>query len=148
MARRSTHQVTVREGTGEKYWYTLAGHAAGTILAAAYIAWVLSGSPNSSVAGMFSGVIMLGLAVVSLSIYPALFKDSAYLRGTRARWKPEWWKYMAGGLGAPLVVYFAGKAAIWGADVAFAFAVFAFVASSFAVSVSYLYNRHQYVGVP
>ncbi|MGZ0745747.1 hypothetical protein [Haloparvum sp. AD34] len=140
----SRRQHTIREGTSEKYWYTLAGYIAvcGITLIAALITGIEAGgeAAGSVLGGGISIVSILGIVV-----YPALFKDSAYVRGM-GYWRPKWWKYIGAGLGIPLLVYLLiSTAGLFGAPI-FAFIVHAITASGTATV--YLYQRHKRIGVP
>jgi len=144
----SHRDVTVREGTSEKYWYTLAGYTAIAILAILYNIYIFSRSGiNVQAAGMMSALSIFGVSAIGLVTYPALFKDSAYLRGTRSGWKPKWWNYLAIGLGIPVLAAIVSSflgIAIGGGVIG----VMVHVITAPVMSGYYLYNRHQMIGVP
>jgi len=148
---RSSRGTTIREGTGEKNWYVMAGYVAISIFAIGFIAWSTyqAGAVGGTVA--FT-VAILGLSVVSLVTYPAIFRDSAYLRGTAAGWNPKWWFYIGGPILAVVVVYIATEAiGIETATTEVSGGVMSIFVLPVATAVSnayYLYQRHRYVGVP
>lgn len=151
MPRGRHSNVTIRSGTGERNWYVLAGYLAFGILGIIYFLVILQqgfgDSAGSNAAGLFGGVVVLGLSLGGLVIYPALFKDAAYVNDTRRRWSPQWWYYLLGGLGTPLAIYFILAFGMPG-TLAFAGAMMTHAVSATVVSAVYLYRRHQYLGVP
>ena len=141
----SRRDHTVREGTSEKHWYTLAAYLAGVGLGIAYmvVSVVAIDEPVAA-----AGSLGIGLLVISgggLVVYPALFKDSAYVRGVRS-WRPRWWYYLLFGLGAPTVV--AAAASLIDPGAAVVAALIAHGVSAPLAAGYYLYQRHQIVGVP
>jgi len=150
MARRS-NDVTVRSGTSERNWYYLAIYVAVGLLAV--LATLVSaastwGTPQFS--ETWGSTLGLGITVVAIGgiiIYPSLFRDSAYVRDTRTRWKPQWWYYLGGALAVPVAVFFVVNA-VYSPALAFILAV---ISHSFSASIAaglYLYRRHSFVGVP
>lgn len=150
--RKRSHQVTIREGTSEKYWYTLAAYLAVFGIFVAYFAYMVitiseAQSSTALVAGSF--VLALGLLllmILALGVYPALFKDSAYVRGSNYRWKPKWWYHISAGFGIPLVVALLGSTADVGSGAALGITIFPLTTA--AIATHYLYRRHEHVGVP
>jgi hypothetical protein len=150
MARGTTRNVTIREGTSEKYWYTLAGYLAVVGLGILYAGGTMVSSFGSSnfetMTGTSVGLVIVGASLLGLVVYPALFKDAAYVRST-SHWSPKWWYYIAGGFLTPVAVFFVISAAsITALGGVLAVIVHGFSAS--AASGLYLYRRHQHVGVP
>jgi hypothetical protein len=149
MARGTTRNVTIRQGTSEKYWYTLAAYLAVVILGVLYSAYTLtqfSGEGAQIMQGTVIGLVLVAVSLLGLGTYPAMFKDSAYVRST-SRWAPKWWYYIGGGFLTPVAVFFGASALASGAAAgALAVIVHAFSAST--ASAMYLYRRHQNLGVP
>lgn len=148
MARRN--QITVREGTGERNWYPLVGYVVVAILATVYVTVSYLGTESESgvqLLGAIYGVILFLISVGGVVVYPALFKDSAYLRGIRSGWNPKWWRYIAVGAGPP-VLFVLGGAAVRAGGTGVGAALLVHPATAVVVSLVYLYNRHRYVGVP
>lgn len=142
------HDVTVRKGTSEKYWYTLAGYSAVAILGIIYnIVVIAQSGGDAQTVGIMSGFAFLAVSGLGVLIYPALFKDSAYLRGTRQRWKPKWWNYIGVGLGIPAAVAVV-VSLFTHAGLAFSAAIMIHALTAPGVSIYYLYNRHNRVGIP
>lgn len=140
--------ITVREGTSEKYWYTLAGYIAICILAVFYNVYIFAqAGGNVQTAGLMSGFSIIAVSGLGLITYPALFKDSAYLRGTNRSWKPKWWYFFGIGLGIPAlasaVVPFVGVGFGGGVVGAMLHVLTAPVMAGY-----YLYKRHKHIGVP
>lgn len=143
MARSQQH--TIRQGTSEKHWYLSAGYLAVGILALA--PGVMGYLQTGELAAAGSGVVIFTfvLTVGGLVTYPAIFKDAAYLRGTK-QWQVKWWYYIGFGLGVPVVVYI--LLTVGNIDDAGVFAILGHGVSAFAANAHYLYSRHQIVGVP
>lgn len=146
----SHRDVTVRDGTSEKYWYTLAGYVALVLVGLVGSVWTLLQfqSAEATVAGGFTvAIFALVLSGLGLVTYPALFKDSAYVRATSRRWEPQWWYYIGFGVGVPILVYAVASVAGAG-SVGGVLALYGHAVSAGVMSASYLYQRHQYIGVP
>jgi hypothetical protein len=101
---------------------------------------------GNMITGYTGGLVIILLSLIGLGVYPALFKDSAYLRGTY-KWKPKWWYYVLAGVGTPVALYF-GLSAILPSVLAATFAIIGHAVSASGISAVYLYKRHQYVGIP
>lgn len=144
MGRRHS-DVTIREGTAEKYWYTLAAYVAACIVLIGGIVATQVGGGTGATVGTLTGLGMAFISFFGLFTYPALFKDAAYVRAV-SRWNAKWWRYMAAGLGIPFVVYLGLSSAGVRAPGIAAYGLHALTA--LIVSVVYLYRRHQFVGVP
>lgn len=148
MARgsRSSRGTTIREGTGERNWYALAGYVAFSVIGLAYIIWNVY-QFGAAVGGIAIAVVLLALAVFALVTFPALFKDSAYLRGTDAGWNPKWWLYLGIPVMIPVGIYITGEVFndpfVGGGAAILAFPIITAVSNA-----CYLYQRHRYVGVP
>lgn len=148
---RSSKTVVHREGTSTKYWYTLAGYFAGALLAIGYFIVTVAQMPktaNSSIVAGFTGaIVILGVSLFGLATYPALFKDSVYLRETNQRWQPQWWYYIGLALGTPIALYFVANTFLPSGEAA-TYALLVHAVSALTMSGVYLYRRHKYIGVP
>lgn len=145
MARSSN--VTIRDGTSERNWHFLAAYVAMGVFVVGVIAYTFS-QGGSLGGGILSGVMIMLVSVIGLATYPALFRDSAYVRDTRRAWKPKWWYYLLGGLGTPVVFYAILQTTVTEPGVASVGAIVAHALSASIISALYLYRRHQYLGVP
>lgn len=144
----SHRDITVREGTSEKYWYTLAGYVAVCIvfsLGIVYALLTVDGTATTAIAATV-GIYIFVLSFLGLMVYPALFKDSAYVRAA-TRWNPKWWKYITIGIGLPVAVVFVGPL-IGDQAGAGAIALMLHPFTAGGVAAHYLYKRHEFVGVP
>ena len=148
---RSSRGTTIREGTGEKNWYAIAAYVAFSIIGVGFIAWSMY-QAGAMGGGIAIAVVVIGLSVFALVTFPALFKDSAYLRGTAAGWNPKWWFYIAGPILVTVLMYAAGETA--GINVGSTelsggvFSLFIFPVATAVSNAYYLYQRHRHVGVP
>lgn len=142
----SSRGFTVREGTGEKNWYVIAVYIALTIVLLLYSTWTYykMGEMGASVA---FAILFFVLAIGGLVSFGALFKDSAYLRGTAAGWNPKWWYYIGGPVAASIVVYAVHEATRY-ATYSGAMAFFTFAVAALVSNAYYLFNRHKKIGVP
>lgn len=148
MAR--TQNIVVREGTAETYWYGLVGYLVLAIIGFVWVGYTILTTMERGSSFGTAFMSALGILLISglgLLTYPALFKDSAYLRGTRAAWNPKWWYYIGGSLAIPVLAYFLfgflvspGESSV--------IAVMTHAVSPAVMCGAYLYRRHQYVGVP
>jgi len=142
---RSSRGVTIREGTSERNWYLNAAYVAFAIIGVIYTAFTIQAAGGA--AGSFAiALVLFGLALGGLATFGSLFRDSAYLRGTHAGWRPKWWYYIGAPVGTGIVIAFLGIEVLGELGIGLAIMVFAF--ACLASNVYYLYNRHQYVGVP
>lgn len=150
MSRRggswASQGITVREGTGERHWYFIAGYVAIAFVGVLYSLYAAM-EFGGEVGGMTLGILFIVLAFGGLASFIALFKDSAYLRGTRAGWAPKWWHYIGIPVGIAVVSFFSVNAITTG-DIAGAFALTLFGLAALVGNTWYLYSRHKYVGVP
>jgi hypothetical protein len=148
---RSSRGTTIREGTGEKNWYLIAAYVASSIIGVGFIAWSTYrvGAMGGTIAIV---VVIIGLSAFALVTLPALFRDSAYLRGTAAGWNPKWWLYTSGPVMTTVLIYVLVEAAgikIGTTEVSGEFiSLFIFPVATTVSNAYYLYQRHRYVGVP
>lgn len=153
MARKRGHDVTIREGTKETYWYVLAGYGVLAIIELLLILYLIlqaaTGASQQSIMAWGATVVLwyFVLSLAGLITYPALFKDAAYLRGVGSYWNPEWWRYLLIGIGPPIALVFVGTVLTSSME-AFAWAAASHGLSAGAMCVLYLYRRHEHYGVP
>jgi len=152
MPRRGSRQVTIREGTSEKHWYTLSGYLAVVTLGFGFSIYtgLNAGVAESSPTGLFGtvlGLVVVVAALFGLAVYPAIFKDSAYVKGTR-QWRPSWTRYLGLGIGVPVVAVLAAPFLGFGPlmGVSLGFLIHSITAP--ATATLYLYRRHRFVGTP
>jgi hypothetical protein len=138
--------ITIREGTGEKYWYTQFGYILASVLGILYILITADNISNPGT-GIIIAIVALGLAVYGLVTYGALFRDNAYIRGQYHGWTPRWWYYWGAGFGIPVGIYLIGRIA-GSADAGLGLALLAFVLSTLGMNVAWIYNRHRFIGIP
>lgn len=143
---RQQHDVHVRSGFGEKYWMPIAGYITVAIIGLLYTTYMILNASGRA-GGLVGGIWVLIISFGGVVIYPAVFKDAAYLRSTRQRFTPQWWKYILGGLIPPVLFVFAGPA-LGGQDLGVGLAIFAHALSATITGTVYLYRRHKFVGVP
>ena len=137
--------VTIRDGTGEQYWYLLAGYLAIAILIAGANVFAVIQTGSAAAAGGGVAIFLFVLSAGGLLTYPAIFKDAAYLRGTN-QWPVKWWYYILFGLGVPAVLY--GVLLAANVDLAGLVGIGSHGVTAGAGSAHYLYQRHKIVGVP
>lgn len=129
---------------------TVAGYAVGGVLAlgvAIYQLVNVQGGEYAQAVGAGIGLFLIIFALAGVAIHVAIFKDSAYLRTTRERWNPEWWKYIGFGIGVPILTFIALD---FGLETMYAIvaAMMVHAMTSWIEAMVYIYKRHQYVGVP
>lgn len=143
----SGRDVTIREGTGEKHWYIIAGYVAFATIGVIYIggsAYYLGGTAG----GVAAGLVIVGLFLGGLVSFISLFKDSAYLRGGRHSWRPRWWYYIAVPVLIGAIGFVGGEAVGLGARGGMTAAVIGFGPAALISNLVYLYRRHKRIGVP
>lgn len=145
MSRRSRN-ITVREGTSERNWYVLAGHVALSILLTGYVG-IMFFETGAFAAGVTIAVALLVLFVASIAAAGALFRDAAYLRGTTGRWNPDWWYYLGGGFGIPVLAGVATNV-LFSGGMGYGIGMIGIGLCGTAMSTVYLYRRHKFIGVP
>lgn len=154
MSRRSRGgNLTIRQGTGEKYWYTQVGFIFASILAIGYMVVAFDSIINATTTGgamaasLTLGLVMFGLVIYGLVTYGALFRDNAYVRGQYRGWNPRWWYYIGAGFGIPVAV-FAVARLLGEGETGGGLAMMVFVISTLGMNVAWIYNRHRYIGIP
>lgn len=139
--------VTVREGMSEKNWQYLAGYVAIGVLTL-IITGIAAFQGAITAVGPVIGILLLVIFVGAFGTYITLFQDAAYIRDTRGRWNPQWWYYIIGGIGTPIVVYLLGQQIIQDIILSATLGMIAHAISASVMSAVYLYNRHKHIGVP
>lgn len=129
-----------------KNWYGMLAYLAFGILGFLYAGYQYS-EGFAIGASMTMSLVLFGIIIGGLATYPMLFKDAMYLSRTGQRWAPSWWKYVAAGIGLPIVIYFAGDTLAPDSP-NFAVALMAYTLSTLSVNAAYLYRRHKYIGRP
>lgn len=138
-------RATVQHGDS-KNWYGMLAYLAFGLFGFLYAAYQYSEGFNVG-AQMSMSLVLFAIIVGGLVTYPLLFKDAMFLSRSGQRWQPAWWKYVALGLGLPVVVYFIGDTVA--PDAAnFAVALMWYTVSTLGVNATYLYQRHKYIGRP
>jgi hypothetical protein len=140
MARRT------RRTDDSKKWYAQFGYVVLAVLGIAYIL-VTAQNTSARATGWAGAGLILGLGLIGLTTYPALFKDAMFLSRSGYTWSPSWWKYIGFGLLTPVGLYYALDAANLGPD-AGGIAIISFSASTVIMNVVYLYHRHERIGRP
>lgn len=147
--KRGGRSVTLRSGTSERNWYLIAGYVflgvGGTLFAFYQLATADSGY-GTNLAGATLSTVIIAMVLLSVPAFAALFRDSAYVRGTSRRWYPRWWIYIGTPIGIGVAVMFVADMAnfVYGGPIAMLiYSVLAPVSCGY-----YLYNRHNTIGVP
>lgn len=130
-----------------KYWYAPMAFVLATLLSVLYVG-VTTGMLGGNVdARLVVILILLGLTVLGVVSYPALFFDMAYIRRRGGTWRPKSWYYVAVGFGIPFLVVIAG-AFRYQPGVGLLLGIVVFLLVTFALCSNYLYRRHSYLEVP
>ncbi|MFC6799611.1 hypothetical protein [Haladaptatus sp. DYSN1] len=130
-----------------KYWYALAAFLAATLFSIIYIAVVTRIGGQSAISGSFLNLWLIGLVVLAVLSYPALFKDTAFIRKTVVGWNPKSWSAIVFGFTLPLVVFTASL--IWyHPSVSVLLGILSFIITTFLTMGFHLYRRHSYIGNP
>lgn len=127
------------------YWYILAAQLVIGLLTLCYVAIIGLFSPIL-IGHIITGFIMGVTALISVAVYPSLFADVVYVNQVNVSWNPYWWYYFAFGFGTTFTSYFI----LINSDRHFTpvLILTALIASTFVVSVVYLYKRHRHIGIP
>ena len=147
MREARSPSVAGRPRTSHLYWYVLAAQVIVGMATLLYLGIAALGI-LVSLTDLATGFVLAVAALVSIAAYPSLFKDAIYVNRTNYGWKPRWWRYFAIGFGITFLTYYAVAVAAYYPGVTPVVLLIVLVASSLLVSISYLYNRHRYVGIP
>lgn len=137
--------VVGRARTGPRYWYVLGFQLAGTAIMLLYLAAALAGIVIE-LADLMTGVVLATGGLLSVAVYPALFKDAIYVNRDGAGWRPRWWRYFVVGFGVSFLGYAVARTTTFALAPVLTILVLAL--ASALVSAVYLYNRHRTVGTP
>lgn len=130
-----------------KYWYALAAFVVATLFSVAYIAIVTGIGGQSVISGSFLRLWLFGLVALAVLSYPALFRDTAFVRRTVVGWNPKSWWVIVVGFTTPLLVFTVGLLQ-YRPSVGVLLGILSFVLVTFVTMAFYLYRRHSYVGSP
>ena len=127
------------------YWYVLVGYPAVSLLGIVSLARLTGG--GSVLASSVGSVALVILITVAGAIaLPAIWRDADFVETETDDWTPDRETYVGAAVVAPLALaVLSGLAAGFG--IALAVAVVAFLLSTVAVCVAYLYNRHRTIGL-
>lgn len=127
------------------HWYVLVGYPVLSILGIVSLGQLTGGGSifASSLGSVALLIVMTAYGAVTL---PAIWFDTEFVRGVTDDWDPDPEIYVGAAAGVPL---FLGLlvALTAGLGAAIAISVFAFLVSTVAVCVAYLYNRHRTIGL-
>lgn len=130
-----------------KYWYALAAFLAATLLSIIYVGVVIWVGGQSRISGSFLDLWLFGLVALAALSYPALFKDTAFVRQTVVGWNPKSWYIIMFGFTTPLLVFTVSL--VWyHPSVSVLLGIFSFVIATFVTMGFHLYRRHTYIGSP
>lgn len=135
------------EQNDRKYWYTLVAFIVATTGSMTYVVLVTNLLGRESVQGTFLTLWVLGLLVLGLVAYVALFKDTAFVRSLNHEWQPKSWYYFVFNFGVPIIALIAGSIG-YQPTVGLLLAIISFILATFCTSVYYLYRRRSYLGRP
>ena len=145
--------MTTRDGDGladlrnspPKYWYVPTAFVATTLVSLAYVSFTGTLGGRSAVGGAFLSLWLLGLMILAVLVYPALFLDAVYIRRISSSWRPKSWHYILVSF-ATTVVVFTIATVVYRISVALLLGIGTFVILTFLVCIRYLYQRHDYFG--
>ncbi|MGQ3411982.1 hypothetical protein ACT4ML_06930 [Natrinema sp. LN54] len=127
------------------YWYVLIGYPALSLLGIVSLARLTGG--GSVVASSLGSVALLIVVTATGAVtLPAIWRDVEYVASETDSWAPDRKIYVGAAVAAPLLLgVLSGLAAGFG--IAIAIAIVAFLLSTVAVCIAYLYNRHRAIGL-
>ncbi|WP_129115315.1 hypothetical protein [Halegenticoccus tardaugens] len=139
--------VTGRARTGRRYWYVLAGQVVNGVVVTVYLSFAaarLVVAPSD----LLTGVVLSLASLLSVAVYPSLFKDAIYVNREHVDWAPRWWQYVGVGIGVTFFAYLVIQTVGRDETLAPVALLFVLVAVSSVISAVYLYRRHHAVGAP
>ncbi|QCS43468.1 hypothetical protein [Natrinema versiforme] len=143
----SRGDLTAIDPTGRApwYWYVLIGYPALSLLGIVSLARLTGG--GSVVASSLGSVALLIVVTATGAVtLPAIWRDVEYVASETDSWAPDRKIYVGAAVAAPLLLgVLSGLAAGFG--IAIAIAIVAFLLSTVAVCIAYLYNRHRAIGL-
>lgn len=127
------------------HWYVLVGYPALSLLGIVSLGRLTDGG-SVLASSLGSVALLIVLTAVGVVTLPALARDAEFVRREADEWAPDRRTYVGAAAAAPLLLgVLAGLTAGFG--VALALTILAFLASTVAVCVAYLYNRHRAIGL-
>lgn len=127
------------------YWYVLIGYPVLSLLGIVSLAR-LTGGGSVLATGLGSVALLIVVAVGGAATLPALWRDAEFVATETESWLPDREIYVGAAVATPLLLgVLSGLAAGFG--IAIAIAVVAFLLSTVAVCLAYLYNRHREIGL-
>mgnify|MGYP006303156741 CR=1 FL=1 len=132
--------------TRELYWYVLVAFLVAVGIGVGLFLALVGLTNRLTVIGVGTLVIIVVLGLASFATFPALYRDSQYLRDA-GKWDPRWVVYVAGGAGTPILGYLTGGFLL-GPRVNLFLSTLSWFGSVTAMCAVYLYRRRRAVGVP
>ncbi|WP_222919788.1 hypothetical protein [Natrinema sp. SYSU A 869] len=127
------------------YWYVLIGYPVLSLLGIVSLAR-LTGGGSVLASSLGSVALLIAIAAAGAVTLPAIWRDVEFVADETDTWSPDRQIYVGAAVAAPLLLgVLSGLAAGFG--IAIAIAVFAFLLSTVAVCIAYLYNRHRAIGL-
>ncbi|WP_408959285.1 hypothetical protein [Natrinema sp. 74] len=127
------------------YWYVLIGYPVLSLLGIVSLAR-LTGGGSVLATGLGSVALLIVVAVGGAVTLPALWRDVEFVATETDSWTPDREIYVGAAVATPLLLgILSGLVAGFG--IAIAIAVVAFLLSTVAVCLAYLYNRHREIGL-
>lgn len=123
-----------------KYWYMIVSFVVAVIFSTVYVYVLIKIRGWYSLSGSFLSLWLFGLLFLGLSTYPALVKDTAFLRQQDTDWHPKSWYFFLFGLGAPFLGFFTALIR-YPLVTSLALATVGFIVFTFLFSLYHLYRR-------
>ncbi|WP_101295877.1 hypothetical protein [Halegenticoccus soli] len=139
--------VTGRARTGRRYWYVLAAQIVSGVVVTIYLA-IAAAHVVVAPSDLLTGIVLSVASLLSVAVYPSLFKDAIYVNREHVEWEPRWWQYVGIGIGVTFLAYLAVRTVGRDEVLAPVLLLFVLIAVSAGISTVYLYRRHRAVGVP
>ncbi len=147
MSGTHTHErTTSRTRTRELYWYVLVAYLLAVGFGIAGVLAIVGMTNKLTIISVGVIAILVVLCALSLTTFPALYRDATFLRNA-GKWEPTWWLYAVGGGVTPVLSYFTGGA-LFDPRINLFLSVLSWLGSVTSMCAVYLYRRHNAVGVP
>ncbi|MFC4990391.1 MULTISPECIES: hypothetical protein [Saliphagus] len=127
------------------HWYVLTGYPVASLLGILLIGRLNDGGSMlaSSLGSVALVIVLTAFGIVSL---PAILRDAEFVHAACERWNPDPRTYVGAAVATPLFLGVFG-ALVAGVALGLALAILAFLVSTIAVCVVYLFNRHEAIGL-
>lgn len=127
------------------HWYVLIGYPVLSLFGIVALGRLTDGGSvlASSLGSVALLIILTALGAVTL---PAIWRDVEFVRSASDEWCPDHHLYVGTAVGIPLLLGVIGGLSA-GLSVAIALVVLAFLVSTIAVCLVYLYNRSRAIGL-